>query len=80
MSAQLLKAQSDAGMLNDAADEAAAKLLAQQLVKRRDAHLQSRLAQAHGMTTQHSAMDRAPPARNAGVKRMHMINQPRRFN
>lgn len=78
MTQQLYKAQSDSGLLSEAADEAAAKLASQQLVMRREKHEQGRAAQAHSLFA-HATLDKTPAAKNV-VRRMHMINQPRRFN
>ena len=78
MAQQLYKAQSDSGLLTEAADEAAAKLASQQLVLRREKHEQARAVQAHSLFA-HATQDKTPPAKNM-MKRMHVINQPRRFN
>lgn len=75
---QLYKAQSDSGLLSEAADEAAARLASQQLVLRRETHMQARYVQAHNLF-EHAALDKTPPARNM-LRRQHVINQPRRFN
>lgn len=75
MAQQLYKAQSDSGLLSEVVDEMAARQVMQMA---REKHEQARAAQAHSMYA-HAAMDRTPAARGA-VRRMHMINQPRRFN
>lgn len=75
---ELYKAQSSNGLLQEAADAAAAKVANQQLQLQREMHQQARAVQAQSMLEQ-ASRDKNPPARNA-MKRMHVINQPRRFN
>jgi hypothetical protein len=81
LSMELYKAQSDSGLLSDAADGAAGELKAEQEARAlmtRDVHAQGRAAQAQRLFA-HAALDRTPPARNV-LRKMHVINQPRRFN
>jgi hypothetical protein len=78
MVSELYKAQSDSGLLQEAADAAAVKVANQQLQLQRDKHQQARAVQAQSMLMQ-ASRDKTPPARNA-MRRMHVINQPRRFN
>lgn len=75
---ELYKAQSDSGLLSEAADEAAAKVSDQRLQVQREKQQQARAAQAHSLLA-HAALDKTPPAKNI-VRKMHIINQPRRFN
>jgi hypothetical protein len=75
---ELDKAQSDSGLLSAAADEAAAKLASQQLELRRDKQQQARAVQSHTLFS-HASLDKTPPARDV-IRRLHIINQPRRFN
>jgi hypothetical protein len=75
---ELDKAQSDSGLLSAAADEAAAKLASQQLGLMRDKQQQARAVQSHALFS-HASLHKAPPARDM-IRRMHVINQPRRFN
>jgi hypothetical protein len=75
---ELYKAQSDSGLLSEAADEAAAKVADQRLQVQREKQQQARAAQAHSLLA-HAALDKTPPAKNI-VRKMHIINQPRRFN
>jgi hypothetical protein len=75
---ELYKAQSDSGLLQEAADAAAVKVANQQLQLQREKHQQARAVQAQSMLMQ-ASRDKTPPARNA-MRRMHVINQPRRFN
>lgn len=77
MAQQLFKAQSDSGLLSEAANEMAAKLASQQLELRREKQQQTRAVQQHSLFA-HAALDKVP-VRN-DVRRMRMINQPRRFN
>lgn len=78
MAQQLYKAQSDSGLLSEAANEAAARLANQQMVLRREKHEQARAVQAHILFA-HATLDKTPPVKNI-MRRMHVINQPRRFN
>lgn len=78
LSQELNKAQSDSGLLSEAADEAAAMVASQQLQLRREKQQQARAVQAHAMMA-HASLDKTPPAKNI-IRRMHVINQPRRFN
>lgn len=75
---ELDKAQSDSGLLSAAADEAAAKLASQQLELIRDKQQQARAVQSHTLFS-HASLNKTPPARDV-IRRMHVINQPRRFN
>jgi hypothetical protein len=75
---ELYKAQSDSGLLQEVADAAAVKVANQQLQLQREKHQQARAVQAQSMLMQ-ASRDKTPPARNA-MRRMHVINQPRRFN
>lgn len=75
---ELYKAQSDSGLLSEAADEAAAKVADQRLQVQREKQQQARAVQAHSLMV-HAALDKTPPAKSI-VRRMHIINQPRRFN
>lgn len=75
---ELYKAQSDSGLLSEAADEAAAKLAEQRLQVQRERNQQVRAAQTHTLF-QHAVLDKTPPAKNC-MRRQHVINQPRRFN
>lgn len=80
MAQQLFKAQSDSGLLSEAANEIAAKLASQQLELRREKEKQqqARAVQEHSLFVEHATLDKVP-VRN-DVRRLHMINQPRRFN
>lgn len=78
MSQQLYKAQSDSGLLAEVTDQLASQQANQLMELTRDVHQQARAAQAHRLFS-HAALDKTPVAKNV-MKRMHVINQPRRFN
>lgn len=79
MSQELAKAQSDSGLLSEAADAAVGQLDAAVMERRFEVHAQARARQAHSRM-EHAARDKMPAARNVAMHASKVINQPRRFN